>query len=458
MDLFINNIKAYHLRENMALVKVNIDSFKKDVGGIFNRMVDKVVNKLEDKLENAVEDLFAKTLKKIGLSDKIASEISARFGDALTVGLEDKYFQTFTSEMKRASCADIANNFNPTNGNIVGASAAAETYVDAIQRASNKISSLGAPTLQFPNHISESYFMAFKFAQYRRPAPEASATLKFVQAFALPLPKGIRESFEISVQPQDQGVLAGGVANALQSALATPAGDARGSNIRQSAIAMAYAGAVQALDGAAKGTIGQITGAVPNPHVAALFNGVPLRTHRFEWTFAPRSAAESAQLMLLLKALKAYSLPAYSTLGTAALAYPFLCQPMLKIKGKPDDDLIMFAPCLIQSVEINYSPQGLPAFFEGTHDPAFVEVSISMLETEMQTADRYGRTGGDNLEAMWDKLKTTLQKGLDAVNSGISIDDVIDKGTTAINEGLGAVTGAGSASLESNPASTGGNQ
>ena len=452
MVLFINKAKAYNLRENMALVKVNIDSFKKDVGGLLNRMVDKVVNKIEDKLENAVEDLFAKALKKIGLSDKIASEISARFGDALTVGLEDKYFQTFTSEMKRASCADIANNFNPTNGNIVGASAAAETYVDAIKRASNKVD-LGLPTLQFPDHISDNYYMAFKFAQYKRPAPEAGASLNFVQAFALPLPKGIRESFEIGVSGDDVG-MAGGMTDALQKAMGQQ-DTARGTAIRKSAIAMAYGKMVQ-MTGGFGSTLSQITGAVPNPHVQALFTGVPLREHRFEWTFAPRNEHESRQLMVLLKALKAYSLPSYSSLGTAALAYPFLCQPVLKIKTLPDDDLIMFSPSLIKSVELNYSPQGIPAFFEGTNLPAFIEVSINMLETEMHTSNRYGRDGGDNLAAMADKLIDTLQQGLEAAGvKDFNISTFIDEKSKELDETVGKAL---TPKQETNRGSTGGAQ
>jgi hypothetical protein len=403
---------------------VNLDGFKRDAGGLLNKFAKKITNKIEDKLENAVEDLFAKALKKIGLSDSIAAELSARFGDALTSGLEDKYFQTFTSEMKRASCADIRNNFNPNTGNIIGASAAAETYVDAIQRASNKVSIDGLPTLQFPNHISDRYYMAFKFKQYQRPAPETKGTLKFVQAFALPLPKGIRESFEISIDQESTG-MAGGVADAIQKALVPGANKAQVA--KEAAIALIYSKAVQAT-GDIGSTIGQVAGAVPNPHVQALFSGVPLRQHRFEWTFAPRNPSESQQLMDILKAMKAFSLPAFSGLGTQVLAYPFLCQPEMII-GK-NKEMIMFSPCLIQSVEINYSPQGLPSFFEGTHHPSFIEVSISMLETEMQTADRYGRKGGDNIQAMWDKLIDGLEKGsgLDLRAGAKEFSDSITKG------------------------------
>jgi hypothetical protein len=408
----------------MALVKVNIDSFKKDAGGLLNKLTNKIVNKLEDKLENAVEDLFAKGLKKIGLSDKIAAELSARFGDALTSGLEDKYFQTFTSEMKRASCADIRNNFSPNQGNLIGASAAAETYVDAIQRASNKVTIDGLPTLQFPSHISEKYYMAFKFKQYQRPAPEARGILKFVQAFALPLPKGIRESFEVNIDQTSTGSV-GGIADAMQKAL-TPGAD-KTQVAKEAAIALLYAKAVQSTGDIGQ-VAGQVAGAVPNPHVQALFSGVPLRQHRFEWTFAPRNAAESEDLMKLIKAMKAFTLPAFSSLGTQALAYPFLCQPELII-GK-NKEMIMFAPCLIQSVEINYSPQGLPAFFEGTNLPVFIELSVSMIETEMQTADRYGREGGDRIQEMWKELTDTIEKGAGLEPGGLN------KEVTRIQKGI----------------------
>jgi hypothetical protein len=417
----------------MALVRVNIDSFKRDLGGIGQRLVNNVVNKLEDKLENAVEDLFAKGLKKIGFSDGIAREISARFGDSLTAGLEDKYFQTFTSEMKRASCADIRNSFNPQGGNFIGASPNAETYVDAIQRASNKIDVDNVPTIQFPDHISEKYYMAFKFKRYQRPSPQTAATLDFVQAFALPLPKGIRESFSIEIGQESQG-LAGGIADAAQLYLASESGAGRTQALKNAAAALAYGKLVQAAESIGGSTIAQATGAVPNPHIQALFSGVPLRQHRFEWTFAPRNKEESQQLMDLLKAMKAYALPSYSSLGTAALAYPFLCQPELKIAGT--SQLIKFQPCLIESIELNYSPQGIPAFFEGTSHPAFIEVSISMLETQIQTSRDYGREGGDRLSETWETLKKQLQKGLTAAGSDFNIDDTIKDVTGTLEDAL----------------------
>jgi len=56
----------------MALIRLNIDSFKRDLGGIANRLVDDAVNRIENKLENAVEDAFTKGLNKIGLYNNLA--------------------------------------------------------------------------------------------------------------------------------------------------------------------------------------------------------------------------------------------------------------------------------------------------------------------------------------------------------------------------------------------------
>jgi hypothetical protein len=187
--------------------------------------------------------------------------------------------------------------------------------------------------------------------------------------------------------------------------------------------------------------IGQAVGAVPNPHIQALFSGVPLRQHRFEWTFSPRNESESRELMKLLNAMKAFSLPSYSSLGTAALAYPFLCEPVIMINGK-SSEWIKFMPCLIQSVEINYAPQGIPAFFEGTHLPAFVEVSVSMLETQIHTANDYAEgvdglvLGGDRLKATFDKFKDQIEKGLKAAGVDFDIDAKTDEYTKAIERGL----------------------
>lgn len=381
----------------MALIKlnINIDSLKKDSKGILNRIVDNVVNKIEDKLENAVEDLFAKALKKVGLSDSIARQLSSRFGDAFSVGMSDKYFQTSTSEQNRVSPQQICENVLPRDG--------AETTGDAVERIKNTVDVdgvSGSAVHQYPTQIGKYYF-SMKFADYVRPAPQARGQLKFAEAFVLPLPRELKESFDIKVSEKDQGT-AGGIADAATAYFT----EGSKFDTAQAAQTLLLSKLVQAT-GEFGDAIGQFAGAVPNPHVAAVFSGIGLRTHRFEWTFAPRNAEESTQLQNIIWKLKANALPSYSTNGTAALQYPQLVQidlyPWANSKSEIDK-LIRFKPCLLSDVSINYSPQGIPSFFAGTKQPTFIQLSLEFLETEIWTGNAYERQGSDRIQKIKDVL------------------------------------------------------
>jgi hypothetical protein len=434
----------------MALIKLNIDSLKKESKGVLNKLVDNVVNKIEDKLENAVEDLFAKALKKVGLSDSIARQLSARFGDAFSSGLADKFFQSSTSEQDRVSPQDICENVLPRDG--------AETTGKAVDRLSYNNRVAGKAVNQYPAHLGEYYF-SMKFADYVRPAPQAKGELKFTEAFVLPLPRELKESFDIKVSEKDQG-MAGGIADAATAYFT----EGSNFNTAQAAQTLLLSKLVQA-SGEFGDAIGQFAGAVPNPHVAAIFSGVSLRTHRFEWTFAPRNADESATLQDIIWKLKSNALPSYSTNGTAALQYPQLVQiDLYPWAGKDNDPdrLIRFKPCMLSDVSINYSPQGIPSFFHGTRRPTFIQLSLEFLETEIWTSNAYGRQGNDRIDDIKKLLAEAVGVDIAAVEreaneifnqKGDGTGPAVDAATaTTASQTPGRTTPVGSTSSSSTPA------
>jgi len=124
----------------------------------------------------------------------------------------------------------------------------------------------------------------------------------------------------------------------------------------------------------------------------AIFEGVELRNHSFQWTFTPRNADESRSLRAMIDLFKQNCLPAFSKLGTPVLQYP----PLVDIKFVPSEisDLIKFNTCMVKDVSINYAPQGLPSFFHGTKQPTMIQLSIELIETEIQTANKYGVGAG----------------------------------------------------------------
>ena len=399
----------------MALINLNIKSFKKDQGGIGSRLIDKVVNKVEQKLENAVEDAFAKGLKKVGLSDAIAGQLSARFGDAFSNGRADDFFKTATSEQNRVSPKEIEQR-------LLGGDA--ETSLDAVQKI-NSTDITQSPVMQFPDQMGH-YYMSLDFQSYERPSPQMQARFKRFRTIQLPIPRDLKENFDLDVSSKAQGALAGGLAD-LGTDLLRGAGDtAKGGEF-----AILYGVLAQKFEGAAADALGQSLGAVPNPHLQAIFSGVDLRTHTFQWTFAPRNPTESRNLKAIINEIKKNSLPAYSTTGTAALQYP----PMVEIKLMPwGNDLIKFKKCLIKSVSVNYAPAGLPSFFASQPGdtekyPTMIQLEIQMLETEIQTAKDYGLKDGDRTDKL-EQFKDSLEKGANPLGAG----DAIKAGKKIVSE------------------------
>jgi hypothetical protein len=400
----------------MALIRLNIDSFKRDLGGIANRLANQVVNRVEQRLENAVEDTFAKGLKKIGLSDGVSRDIASRFTNSISVGRADDFFRSSTAEQNRVSKFEIEERL------LAGES---ETAFDAVQRI-KKTDIASASVMQFPDQLGE-YYMKLDFQSYHRPSPQMQAVFKRFQTSALPVPRDLKETFDLDVNSSKQGGK-GGLAD-----IGTDILRGAGSSALDGKFALVYSAVAQALEVTKSEILGQTLGAVPNPHLQAIFSGVELRSHTFQWTFAPRNPQESIRLKNIIREIKKNSLPSYSTTGTAALQYP----PMVEIMFVPSqlNELIKFKKCLVKSVSVNYAPAGLPSFFKGTKEPTMIQFEIQLLETEIQTARDYGLESGDREDGI-ENFKDLVSKGIASVDtaSGLGIGAAIQQVDSSLNQ------------------------
>jgi hypothetical protein len=409
-----------------GIINISVERLKKK-RGILDRIVDNAVNNLEQKFENAVEGAVAKGLSKIGLSDQLTSQISARFNDAFSIGRSDNFFRSATSEQNRVSRREIEEKI------LVGA---AETTMDAVQ-AINEQNITNPMVMQFPDQIGQ-YYMSLDFQSYHRPSPQMEAIFKRFRTIQLPIPRDLKENFDLNIGDSAQGALTGGLADAGVDLL-RGAGD----KVSGTEFAILYGALAQKFEGNAANILGQALGAVPNPHLQALFNGVELRNHSFQWTFAPRNPQESKNLKAIINEIKKNSLPAYSTSGTAVLLYP----PMVDVKLMPwGNDLITFKKCLVKSVSVNYAPAGLPSFFAAASSkekyPTMIQLEIQLIETEIQTAKDYGYKPGDRpdgLEQAKDALNTAANK--------LGVGDVVSKFTEVTKSGYRGVS-AGAANIQ----------
>ncbi len=395
---------------------MGLESFlKKTALDPLKRMADDAINnftrELTSKFENEVDKLFSKGLKSLGLSNSIASKLAARFGDALVNDLADEFFQSASAESNRLSKQEICDNFAPRF---------AETATSAVDRVTENIKSIGGVNgnvLQFPLVLGK-YYMSLKFREYTRTGPFTPMRQEFKNGINLPIPRSLEDSYSLNIDTPQLG----GVGAAADIIMAEDRSNGQFETTSQAG-ALGYMLASQTLEKTSKegaAVLGQFLGTIPNPHVAAIFQGVDLRPHTFDWTFAPRNPAESAALQQVIRTLQQNALPAYSAAGTAALDYPYLCQIELQPWASSDNPLIKFKPALLRNVSINYSPNGIPSFFAGTNLPTFVSLKLDFIEIEYFTSDDYGRKGNPN-----SKLNKYAEKGgefLNAIKDGLTSD------------------------------------
>lgn len=376
------------------------------------RLVEQATKGIQDQIENSVQDLFSASLKKIGFSSGVANELSSRFGDSYRNGSADRYFRKSSSGIERLSVTEICNNLFPKYAKM-------SSTVDERVKHDKAIKGLkgvdDADILQFPPQLGK-YYVSLKFKKYTRTAPQAPATLEFLNAIALPIPKDLGETHGNDISNGTATGFAGFVTDMLMAGEAAMRGGEAAKNDFLSAETAINQGAatayVFAMGGLSKigsseitGTVGQIAGAIPNPHLSVFYQGPKLRNFSFEWTFAPRNRRESERLQDICNQLRINSLATFSPSGQAALTYPDLCFIDLHPWASGSDPLIKFKPTLITNVDINYAPNGIPSFFAGTNQPTFIRLKLDFQEVEYFTGEDFGgERRQDNLTKARDLL------------------------------------------------------
>jgi hypothetical protein len=123
-----------------------------------------------------------------------------------------------------------------------------------------------------------------------------------------------------------------------------------------------------------------------NPHLALIFQGVPLRTYTFTWKLAPQTYDENIVLLDMFKAIKARIHPV-ETLAT--LKFPD--QVDCALKGSyhlGEHGEYIFKRAAITDLSMDYTPEG-PSYFAKTGNPTLIGVSLTFQETEIHTREDY---------------------------------------------------------------------
>jgi hypothetical protein len=297
----------------------------------------------------------------------------------------------------KAAAADIASRV-PVGGALTGVAKftiPTPSYPDAtIAGASIQYQT---QQLQYPYDLTARYWLKFSLYKYSRSLTQEDASSISSNphtVIKLPFPTNVVDTIALSYDVGSLGMFGGPILNGVDQAyqqLKKKEDFARvaGGAVKSMTNAMKQDGFLEAVIRKALtntqlgNAVGLVTGNAPNPHLAVSFNGVNLKVYNFTWRFSPNNLTESKTLENIMKQLQAASLPLKD--GKFLLTFPNI----VKVDLSPSN-LITFKPCAIDSIAINYVPNGTPSFFKGDdvdrRYPTEIEMSITLRELDIHTA------------------------------------------------------------------------
>ena len=268
--------------------------------------------------------------------------------------------------------------------------------------------------LIFPMDLS-AHYMILQFYRYNFKETVAPG-MKLQQTILLPVPLNLVEQINTSYNEANLGAIGGeisdmiarangaeiedkaqqvmdGIGNFVSSVKDTITGKSSvGDLLRKQETGIATMGFRQG-DGAMAAGLNRMFASAPNPHITALFQGVGLRTHNFNWKLAPNTRDEADMLAKIINSFRASMLPARGH-GNLTLKYPD--EVDISIMGTQAKYIYHFKRAVIRNMGVNYAPDGVLSFFgDEKGGPTSVQLNLDLMETSIHTREDY--QGGEAL-------------------------------------------------------------
>jgi hypothetical protein len=221
---------------------------------------------------------------------------------------------------------------------------------------------------------------------------DRSQDRKGIGTVILPIPGGIQDTNSVQWAGQNMNALEAGLADLALSGI-TGGADGFFGNLQQQAEKLrGNSGEVStavatAFAGAASGTGGQLltrtTGAVINPNLELLFSGPALRTFSFQFKLNARERLESKEIVKIIRFFKQGS-AAQKSKSHLFLKSPHTFAIQYLHRGPEGDDnpfMNKIKECALQSVAVNYTPEGNYATFD---DGAMTSYELTLQFSELE--------------------------------------------------------------------------
>lgn len=128
-------------------------------------------------------------------------------------------------------------------------------------------------------------------------------------------------------------------------------------------------------------------GYVFNPNKQVLFQGIDFRDFEMSFTFTPYSAAEQQQVKNIIQKFRMYASPKKNQQIGKNMFWvpPALFEITFKAGGQINENLPKLKRCVIESVDVNYTPNGWTSFEDG--GPVQTTMSLKIKEIALVGRD-----------------------------------------------------------------------
>lgn len=124
-----------------------------------------------------------------------------------------------------------------------------------------------------------------------------------------------------------------------------------------------------------------------NPQFEVAFTQMDFRRFQFDFTFTPKSAAESETIRNIIKLFRYHAAPGIHGNGGRYFDVPAVFQIEYMHKEKKNSNLHSFAPCVLETIMVDYAPEvGWVSFEDGM--PVKTRLTLQFKETEIMTRDK----------------------------------------------------------------------
>lgn len=227
-------------------------------------------------------------------------------------------------------------------------------------------------------------------------------TSRITDSVAIYLPPNVQNSTQAAYNGIEQGALglaaAGGGKfldamrrNDFSAAASLLVGT--GGNLIAAGLQKALAGAADLFFDAegASDLYNKAFGNATNPYMEVFFGGMQLRTFQYNFTFAPKNQDETDDVQKIIELFRFHMAPElqgenmrYLTLpSTFDIHYMYQYR---KDRARENDFYHKIATCVLTGVDVDYSPNGVKSFGDGS--PTQITMALSFTETELMTKER----------------------------------------------------------------------